>query len=304
MELNPDELLLFARVADSGSFSRAAEQGGLPKSTLSRRIAALEQRLGERLLTRSTRRLSLTDFGLELLDHAHRVAEEVEAVGALAEHRLSVPTGRLRVSMPPDLAGLVLPRALADFMQRHPQVRLDLDLSPRRVDLVAENFDLAVRMGRLPDDSTLVARKLAEFEFGLYAAPTYLAANPAPIDPDQLMQHRAIHLLGRDGEPRPWYLLRGDEQWRGLPPGSIAANSISLQLALAEQGAGIANVTRRFAAPRVATGSLQRVLPEWESPPDTAWAVMPERRLMPGKTRAFVDMLIEALAGCGGDAPD
>jgi DNA-binding transcriptional LysR family regulator len=159
-------------------------------------------------------------------------------------------------------------------------------------------------MGRLPDDSTLVARKLAEFEFGLYAAPTYLAAHPAPIDPDQLMQHRAIHLLGRDGEPRPWYLLRGDEQWRGLPPGSIAANSISLQLALAEQGAGIANVTRRFAAPRVATGSLQRVLPEWESPPDTAWAVMPERRLMPGKTRAFVDMLIEALAGCGGDAPD
>jgi DNA-binding transcriptional LysR family regulator len=304
MELNPDDLLLFARVADSGSFSRAAEQGGLPKSTLSRRIAALEQRLGERLLTRSTRRLSLTDFGLELLDHAHRVAEEVEAVGALAEHRLSVPTGRLRVSMPPDLAGLVLPRALADFMQRHPQVRLDLDLSPRRVDLVAENFDLAVRMGRLPDDSTLVARKLAEFEFGLYAAPTYLAAHPAPIDPDQLMQHRAIHLLGRDGEPRPWYLLRGDEQWRGLPPGSIAANSISLQLALAEQGAGIANVTRRFAAPRVATGSLQRVLPEWESPPDTAWAVMPERRLMPGKTRAFVDMLIEALAGCGGDAPD
>jgi DNA-binding transcriptional LysR family regulator len=304
MELNPDDLLLFARVADSGSFSRAAEQGGLPKSTLSRRIAALEQRLGERLLTRSTRRLSLTDFGLELLDHAHRVAEEVEAVGALAEHRLSVPTGRLRVSMPPDLAGLVLPRALADFMQRHPQVRLDLDLSPRRVDLVAENFDLAVRMGRLPDDSTLVARKLAEFAFGLYAAPTYLAAHPAPTDPDQLMQHRAIHLLGRDGEPRPWYLLRGDEQWRGLPPGSIAANSISLQLALAEQGAGIANVTRRFAAPRVASGSLQRVLPEWESPPDTAWAVMPERRLMPGKTRAFVDMLIEALAGCGGDAPD
>lgn len=143
----------FARVADTGSFSRAAEQLDLPKSTLSRRISLLEERLGERLLLRSTRRLSLTDYGQQLLEHARQVAAEVDAVRALSEFRQARPSGRLRVSMPNDFASLLLSDMLAAFITLHPAVTLELDLSPRRVDLLADNIDLAIRMGDLPDDT-------------------------------------------------------------------------------------------------------------------------------------------------------
>ena len=171
MTVEPNDLLLFARVADAGSFSRAAVAAGLPKSTLSRRIAALEAQLGERLLLRTTRRLAVTDFGHGVLEHARQIAADVEAAAALAQHRQAEPSGRLRVSMPSDFGNVVLGQRLADFIARHPTIELELDLSPRRVDLVGENFDVALRMGDLPDDATLAARRLAVFSHGLYAAP-------------------------------------------------------------------------------------------------------------------------------------
>src|SRR6185369_1832103 len=149
MNLDANDLLLFARVADTGSFSRAAERTGLPKSTVSRRIAALEKRLGERLLQRSTRKLAITEFGHGVLDHARALAAEVDGAQALAQHRQAKPSGRLRVSMPGDFASVALPHMLADFVAAYPSIQLELDLSPRRVDLIGENFDLAVRMGEL-----------------------------------------------------------------------------------------------------------------------------------------------------------
>ncbi|OYY66098.1 MAG: LysR family transcriptional regulator, partial [Burkholderiales bacterium 28-67-8] len=145
-DVDPNELLIFARVAELGSFSRAAEQLRLPKSTVSRRLAALESRVGERLLLRTTRRQTLTEFGTLLLEHAQQVAAEVAAVTALSEHRQAAPGGRLRVSMPSDFANLLLADALAAFVGRYPGIALELDLSPRRVDLLGEGFDLAVRM--------------------------------------------------------------------------------------------------------------------------------------------------------------
>src|SRR5688572_7932746 len=135
MNLEPNDLLLFARVADEGSFSRAAERVGLPKSTVSRRIAALESQLGERLLLRTTRKLTITDFGHSVLEHANQVATEVEAASSLAQHRQVRPSGRLRVSMPGDLANVVLGPLMAKFIVDYPDISLELDLSPRRVDL-------------------------------------------------------------------------------------------------------------------------------------------------------------------------
>jgi DNA-binding transcriptional LysR family regulator len=145
--IEANDLLIFARVADLGSFSRAAERLGLPKSTVSRRIAWLESHLGERLLLRTTRRQSLTEFGALLLEHARQVVAEVDAVTALREHRQAVPSGRLRVSMPSDFATLLLADMLAAFVAQHPRITLELDLSPRRVDLLGEGYDIAVRMG-------------------------------------------------------------------------------------------------------------------------------------------------------------
>ena len=175
MDVEPNDLVLFARVADAGSFTRAAERLRLPKSTVSRRLAALEAQLGERLLLRTTRKLTVTDFGMSVLEHARQIVAEVDAAADFAQHRQVLPSGRLRVSLPGDFATVVMGSLLADFVARYPAVSLEIDVSPRRVDLIGENFDVAIRMGDLPDDATLAARRLALFSGSLYAAPHYLA---------------------------------------------------------------------------------------------------------------------------------
>mgnify|MGYP001096198609 CR=1 FL=1 len=295
-QFDPADLLLFVHVADAGGFSRAAERAGLPKATVSRRIARLEERLGERLLLRTTRRLRLTEFGLQMLDHACQVADEVSAVAALAESRRATPSGRLRVSMPSDFANLLLADALAGFVARHPAVVLELDLSARRVDLLAENFDLVVRFGDLPDDALLAARRLAVFEIGLYAAPDYLDRRGEPAGPDDLVRHAVLHLLEQRGQAPTWHLRRGEQTWQGTPFGRAAVNSPELLIRLARAGAGIALVPDAFADAALRAGQLRRVLPDWHAPGHVAWAVFPGRRLMPAKTRAFLDMLEQALA--------
>ena len=294
--IDPNDLLIFASVAELGSFSRAADRMGLPKSTVSRRLAGLEQRLGERLLLRTTRRQSLTEFGLQLLEHARQVVSEVEAVTALSERRQATPSGRLRVSMPSDFANLLLADTLAAFIGLYPAIQLELDLSPRRVDLLGESFDVVLRVGKLPDDASLAARRLAEFSFGLYAAPNYLAEQGEPQVPDDLAQHASIRMLQANGESAPWTLAQGEQRWQGVPPGRASANSPELLIRLACAGAGIAAVPDYFAAPNVRRGALRRVLPSWCLPSTTAWAVFPERKLMPVKTRVFIDMLQTALA--------
>jgi DNA-binding transcriptional LysR family regulator len=300
-QYEPNDLLIFARVAEAGSFSRAATRIGLPKSTVSRRIAFLEEQLGERLMLRTTRRLALTEFGLQLLEHARQIAAEVDAVKALSEHRQARPSGRLRVSMPNDFATQLLTDMLAAFIALHPAVSLELDLSPRRVDLLGENFDLAVRLGDLPDDTLLAARRIAVFPGGLYAAPAYLAERGDPASPEDLERHDALRLLGRNGEAAGWTLTCGEQTWEGAPPARAVANAPDLLSSLARAGAGIAAVPDYFAAPSVRRGELRRVLPDWCMPSHTAWAVFPGRRLMPAKTRAFIDMLEAALAGAHGN---
>ena len=296
-QFEPNDLLIFARVADAGSFSRAAERLRLPKSTVSRRISLLEERLGERLMVRTTRRLRLTEFGERLLEHARRVATEVDDVTSLAEHRRDRPVGRLRVAMPSDLAILLLADALAAFAALHPAVSLELDLSARRVDLLGENVDLAVRIGTPPEDALLAARRVGVFPIGLYAAPSYLADRGEPVSPDDLAMHDALRLLGRDGEPARWRLLQGERSWEGLAPGRVSANSPDLLIRLARSGAGIAAVPEVLAGPAVRRGELRRILPGWCLPPHTVWALFPGRRLMPTKVRAFLDMLATALPG-------
>lgn len=296
MSLDANDLILFAQVMETGSFSRAAERTGLPKSTLSRRITTLETKLGERLLTRSTRRLAITEFGERILEHARRLLEETEAASAMALHRQGVPRGVLRVSMPPDFVELDLTPFLLQFAASYPEVRLELDLSPRRVDLLAERFDLAVRVAsRLPDDSTLVARKLCELANGLYASPAYLARYGIPEKPQELLEHVGLRLIGGNGEALPWRLSRGVEQWEGTPDGPLAANSPRLQRDLARHGMGIVGIDDRFAQNWVEQGLLERVLPEWALPAVTIWCVTPGRRLLPARTTAFIDMLRAAL---------
>lgn len=295
MDIEPNDLVLFARIVEAGSFSKAADRVSLPKSTLSRRISLLESKLGERLLQRTTRKLVVTEFGASLLDHARKVAEEVEAVDALAQHRQAAPSGKLRISVPHDFANLGLIDVIARFVDLYPEVSLELDLSPRRVDLLAESFDIAIRMGDLPDDASLAARRVALERFGLYAAPGYIARHGLPEHPDDLLAHDLLCLLSRNGGPSPWVLQRGKAQWqRELRP-RLTANSPELLARMACSGAGIAASSSFFTAPYVEKGELVRVLPEWCLPSATGWAVFPGRRLMPAKTRVFLDLMQQML---------
>lgn len=296
-QIEPNDLMLFAWVVDEGSFSRAGDRLGIPKSTVSRRLAALESQLGERLLLRTTRKLTVTDFGHSVLEHARHVLDEVEAAASLAQHRQVEPSGRLRVSMPADFATNLMGPWMAEFMVRYPAVQLEVDLSPRRVDLIGENFDVAIRMGDLADDASLAARPLANFSVGLYASPDYLQRRGVPPEPEALMEHDALHLLTRSGDLLPWSLTRGDSHWEGVPPTRARANSPDLLTRLARAGAGIATVADHFAQPYVHTGELMPVLVDWALPPVQAWAVFPGRRLMPARTRAFLDWMEAKLAG-------
>lgn len=291
INLSADDMILFATIAEQGSLVRAAERLGMPKATVSRRLGGLENALGQKLLLRTTRRLALTEFGLEFLDHCHRVAEEVGSTQDFVRSREERVRGRLRVSMPGDYVKYKLTRAIATFIEAYPDVQLDLDLSARRVDLIGERFDLAIRMGALENDSTLVARKIDEQRVALYASPIYLALHAAPKRPDDLMKHVSIRLLSTRGTALPWKLERGKTVWEETPPGRLAVNSPDMIQQLVLDGAGIGALPMFMADPEVAQKRLVRVLPEWCLPAVPAWAVMPMRRYLPAKTRVFVEHL-------------
>lgn len=291
--VDANDLILFVRVVDAGSFSQAAERADLPKSTLSRRLTLLEEALGEKLFVRSTRRVAITAFGERILDHARRLVDETEEVAALAQHRQETPHGELRVSMPPDFIESDFAAFCQAFQARYPEVRLRIDLSPRRVDLVSERFDVAVRAAQhLPDDATLVARKVCDLRQALYASPDYLAEHGTPQTPDDLARHACLAYTGSDGATMPWILTRGDERWEQVVQGPLVCNSPRLQREMAYRGVGIAALPADASLRDwIGNGRLRRVLPDWWLPTAGLWCVMPGRRLMPARTRVFVDML-------------
>lgn len=290
-KLSADDYILFATIVEQQTMVRAADFLVMPKATVSRRLSNMESALGQKLLIRTTRRLTLTDFGQEFLEHCRRVAEEVAAAQDFVRSRDAQPRGRLRVSMPGDYARQHFSRAIATFVEAYPKIELDLDLSSRRVDLIGEHFDLAIRMGDLADNATLVARKIDEQHFALYASPIYLALHPEPHHPDDLTHHAAVRLLSDRGSAIPWQLINGNAEWAGVPPGRLTLNSPDMIRQLLLDGAGIGALPCSFATGDVRLKRLIRILPDWSLPAVPAWAVMPMRRYLPTKTRALLEHL-------------
>ena len=286
--ISADDYILFATIVEQQSLVRAAEHLGMPKATVSRRLTNLEAALAQRLLIRTTRRLTLTEFGQEFLDHCRRVAEEVSSTQDFVRSQEAQPRGRLRVSMPGDYVRQYFFRAIATFIESYPEIQIELDLTSRRVDLIGERFDLAIRMGTLENDATLIVRKIDEQSFSLYASPIYLALHPAPEHPDDLQHHAAVRLLSGRGKALPWKLTRGKAVWEGEPPGRLTLNSPYVIQQLLLDGAGIGALPDRFVTEDVRLKRLVHVLPEWSLPAVPAWAVMPMRRYLPAKTRVFL----------------
>jgi DNA-binding transcriptional LysR family regulator len=294
------DLALFVAVAETKSFTKAATLLGVPTSTLSRRIAELEASMELKLLVRSTRQVELTEAGALYLSLGEGIVaaarEAHQQVRGLAEK----PQGTLRMSIEAEIGPRLVASVLAEYLERYPEVRIDLDLSPRRVDLLAEGFNLALRIGRLPD-SGLTVRRLAMLSASLYAAPSYVARRGRPSHPADLLKHERIHLLHK-GDHGEWRLMKGDEVIE-IPSNSIlCANNMTMIRHLARLGVGIAVVDDLMASDDVERGLLQAVLPGWALEPMPISILTPSR-LLAAKTRAFVDLLSQRVTGLVGLIP-
>ena len=287
------DMSLFVELAKSRHFGRAAAALGLPPSTLSRRIAALEQGLGLRLFHRSTRRTELTEAGLAYFERCRLIVEEAEAAHDELRGRFSEPAGVIRVSMSVDYGLQTLAPLLSAFAQAHPGIELQLDLSARLADMLAEPVDLAIRMGPLPD-STLVARRLTEVHAGLYAAPDYLARAGTPRRPADLAQHACIR-RAFGSSASSWTLQRRGVSTEQRVSGPVCANNMGMVMHMVRMGLGIGLLERGAAQLEVAAGRLQPVLPAW-LPPAVPVSALTATRLLPLRVRLLLDFLAEKLA--------
>ena len=283
---------LFVEVARTRSFRRAAEALDMPNSTLSRHIAELEKTIGLRLLHRSTRKVELTEAGEVYFKRCQSIVEEARIAHESLLDVVERPSGTLRVSMPADLATGYLAPLLADFARAYPLIAFEFDLTPRRIDLQAEPFDLALRIGPPPTaPSMLVARQIALLPRYLYAAPSYLKHAPSLSSPDDLRHHVLCVASGtlKQGEVLRT-LYRGDETVKVMTTTRFAMNSVGLSRSLAVRGVGIAAMDTELARDEVTSGRLVRVLPEWSLSPVQVHAIT-ETRLLPARTRLFIEFL-------------
>jgi len=292
MELLND-MALFVEVVKARGFRNAAEVVGLPNSTVSRRISNLEKAIGLRLLHRTTRKIELTQAGQIYFERCQRIVDEAKLAHEQLGDMLAQPTGVLRASLPVDFANIYLAPVLAEFAQRYPGIRFDLDLTPRVVDLVSEPFDVAIRMGT-PPDSNLIARQLANLPCYLYASPRYLEEAGEPIHPAELAQHKCLGF--RTLRAGKWTLHRAEETIEVAVGGRFQLNSVGLIRKLATLAMGIAVLPEEIVAEDVKLGKLRRILGTWEGPPTPVYAIT-ETRLLPAKTQRFIEFLRESLEG-------
>lgn len=294
-----NDLYYFARVAEHGSFTAAARALGLPKSTLSRRMARLEEQLDIRLLHRTTRRLSLTDVGKAYLAHCRGVLDAAEAAQAVVSQVQGEPSGKVVVSCPVTLADTLLARAIPEFMARHPKVAVELDSTNRRVDLMSEGVDLAIRVRPVLEDSSLVLRRLGGSQVDLVASPALVAAWGLPSHPVDLARFPSLSMRYADGRHRLQLTgADGEELTVALTP-RLMTDDMNVLLAAALAGTGIVVLPRSVCHAQLASGELLRILPDWRLPQGQIHAVYLHRRGMLPAVRHFIDFLVERLPVLG-----
>ena len=288
-----DDIALFLRVVETGSISAAARSLGLSVAVASQRLKRLEQALGVRLLHRTTRRLHPTPEGLSLAGRGGPLVEEFEALTASLRQAGSEVAGDLRVTMGATFGRMYVSPLLPDFMAAHPRVRLVMHLSDQTIDLVGEGFDLAIRIGDL-GDSTLVSRRIAANRRVLCASPDYLRRRGAPAVPGDLERHDCLLLFDSHRRRDTWRLHGRDGAVVEVRvAGRLESTLGELLRDAAVAGEGIATFSYWHVAADLRAGRLQALLPEWTLRETGIHAVMPQRRFVPPRVRAFVDFLAE-----------
>jgi len=285
----------FVRVADLHSFTRAADALGLSRAVVSTHVAELERHLRCQLFHRTTRRVGLTGDGAEYLGRCQRILAELEAADeALRRTRLS-PQGRLRVDVPVVFGRALLIPALPKFTARYPELQLEVQFNDRVVDLIAEEIDLVVRVGRVREPH-LIARRVVTTRLLTCAAPEYLRASGVPAEPDDLRRHRLVGYLGAgDHKPRRWLFQRGTQRRQLQLRFNVAFNSVEAEIMAAIRGAGIVQGMDLVVAEALAAGKLEVILPEW-SAPGAPISVVCRRALRDSpKIRVFAEFAAELL---------
>ncbi|MFW1678531.1 LysR substrate-binding domain-containing protein [Pontibacter sp. JAM-7] len=289
--MNLNDIRLFIHVIEQNSFTAAADQLNLQKSTISRRIAQLEDELGVRLLQRTTRKLNLTEEGQDLYHRCLPLFNELSHIADQIAARRHEPKGRLRITMPPEMGIFIMNDVIGSFMEMHPGIQLDVELSARLVDLVEEGIDLALRVGELAD-SSLIGRKIAESELALYASPAYLQRHGTPETPGDLPQHRCIAGLLSHSD---WSFCNWNDDKPIQIDFRMRANSLSFCREMVLQNIGIGRMPKAFCAALVKSGDLVQVLDAYQLQPVQIHALYPSRRHLNPRVRLFIDHMLNSV---------
>lgn len=293
-----NDLQFFAMVVEHGGYAAAERALGIPKSRLSRRISQLEADMGVRLLQRSTRKFAVTDVGQSVYRHAQTMLAEAQAAREAVDRLSAEPRGVIKVSAPAALTQEVLAQVLPDFLRRFPKVRLQVHVSNRRVDVINEGFDVALRVrSQLGDDSELVLRRFGEIRELLVASPAYLDRRGRPMHPSELASHAALSMT--EDEARQRWSLHGpnDEVQRVDIQPILMALDFPLLMAAAVEGMGVALLPETTCADAVRRKQLEVVVPDWNLPMGICHAVFPSRRGLLPAVRVFIDHLAETVPG-------
>jgi DNA-binding transcriptional LysR family regulator len=291
-KLDLNEILVFTRVVQMGSFTGAALALGMPKSSVSRKINELEDRVGSRLLQRTTRKLGLTSAGKLYFERCQRIVSDIEEAERALGSMQAAPCGLLRVSAP--LSFGILGPLVATFLRRFPETQIDMVCTDRRVDLVEEGFDLAIRVGAL-EDSSLVARNLGTLRRVLVASPTYLRKQGTPRAPEELPEHACITFTGGTA-PRSWTLQGEGRTVEINVAARLSINDFDLLAEAVRAGVGIAAMPAFLCAADLRAGRLRQVLPDWSWVEAPLQAVYPTARHLSPKVSAFIELLRERLS--------
>ena len=292
--MNPyEDMRIFTQVMQAGSFTAAADLLGMSKQSVSRRLMQLEERLGVRLLNRSTRRLDATPLGQQYFDSAVRLLGEMQQAEQDISGQTQVLRGTLRLSAPLSFAISHLGSLLTEFLQLHAQLIVEIDLSDRAVDLIGEGYDLALRIGTL-EDSSLVARRIASIERVYCASPGYLAARGTPLEPEALREHDCLP-YGHSRQVQWQFKGQGRTLQAIAVSGRMRANNGELLRDAAIAGMGVTYLPAFIGEQALADGRLVKLLEAWTPPPLQLSAVYPQHRQIARPVQAFVEFLRERL---------
>jgi len=292
-----DDFYCFALVVEHGGFSAAERATDIPKSKLSRRVYNLEERLGVRLIQRSSRHFAVTEIGMNVYRHAQVMMNAAQAAHDLVDHLSVKPRGVIKVTVPVDIAQNQLTKILPDFLKLYPEIRVQLIISNRRFDVINEGIDIALRVrSNLDDDPSLVIRQFSTIEQHIFASQAYLNEYGSIKKPEDLSQHRILSLADDHLDQQIILHNKENQQEKVKVNPVIMASNLLMLANLASQNCGVALLPDTIASEYVRTGELVRILPDWKAPHGIFHAVYPSRRGQLPAVRVFIDYLVEQLS--------